>query len=50
MVKALKLAIGPITLTEGDLHDISKTVRDVTNETLQDFMQEHQTVLRAFRA
>ena len=37
-VKALKLAIDPITLTEGDLHDIGETVRDVTNEALQDFM------------
>ncbi len=46
-IKALKLAIDPITLTEGDLHDICETVHDVTNKALQDFMQEHQTVLGA---
>lgn len=40
-VKASKLAIDPITLTKGDLHDICETVRDVNNEALQDFMQEH---------
>ena len=48
-VKASKLAIDPITLTEGDLHDIGEMARDVTNEALQDFMQEHQTVLGALR-
>lgn len=37
-VKESKFAIDPITLTEGDLHDISETVRDVTNKALQDFM------------
>jgi len=37
-VKALKLAIDPITLIEGDLHDIGETVRDVTDEALQQFM------------
>jgi hypothetical protein len=49
-VKASKLSIDPITLTEGDLHDIGETVRDVTNEALQDFMQENQIVLGALRA
>ena len=33
-VKALKLSIDPITLTEGDLHDIGKTVHNVTSEAL----------------
>lgn len=37
-VKALKLSIDLITLTEGDLHDISKTVCDLTSEALQNFM------------
>jgi len=48
-VKASKLAIDLITLTEGDLHDIGETIRDVTKEALQDFMQEHQTMLGALR-
>jgi len=33
-VKASKLSIDPITLTEGDLHDIGETVRNVTTEAL----------------
>lgn len=37
-VKASKLSIDPIILTEGDLYEIGETVRDVTNEALQDFM------------
>lgn len=37
-VKASKLSIDLITLTEADLHYISETVHDVTNETLQYFM------------
>jgi len=49
-VKALKLAIDLITLTEGDLHDISEMVRNVTSEVLQEFMMEHQSVLGALRA
>lgn len=40
-VKALKLAMDPITLIEGDIHDIGETVHDVTNDALHDFMQEH---------
>jgi len=39
-VKTSKLAIDPITLTEGDLHDISNTVCNVTSEVLQDLMME----------
>jgi len=49
-VKASKLSIDPITLTEGDLHDISKMLHDVTNEALQDLIQENQIVLGALRA
>ena len=49
-VKALKLSIDPITLTEGDLHDIGKTVHDVTFEALQNFIQENPIVLGALRA
>lgn len=47
--KASKLAIDTITLTEVDLHDIVETVRDVIGEALQNFMQEHQTVLGSLR-
>ena len=32
--KVTKTALDPITLTEGDLHDIGDTVRDVTPEVL----------------
>ena len=49
-VKDSKLDIDPITLTKSDLHDIGETVCDVTNEALQDFIQEHQTLLGALRA
>ena len=49
-VKASKLSIDPITLTKGDLHDINEMMRDVTNEALQDFMQENQIVLAVLRA
>jgi len=45
-----KLSIDLITLTEGDPHDIGEAVHDVTNEALQDFMQDHQTMLGALRA
>jgi len=48
-VKASKLAIDPITLTEGDLHDIDEMVRDVTSEALQDFMTKQQNVLGVLR-
>jgi len=48
-IKASILSIDPITLIKGDLHDISETVCDVTNEALHDFMQEHQTILGAIR-
>lgn len=33
-VKASKLAINPINLIEGDLHEIGKTVYDVTSEVI----------------
>ena len=33
--KASKTSFDPITLTEGDLHDIGKMVRDITAEALQ---------------
>ena len=49
-VKASKLSIDPITLTEVDLHDIGKMVHDAANEALQDFIQENQIVLGALRA
>lgn len=47
--KASRLSIDPITLTKGDLHDIDEMVHDGTNEALQDFTQEHETMLRALR-
>ena len=48
-VKALKLSIDLISLTEGNLHDIGEIVCDVTNEALQDFIQENRIVLGALR-
>lgn len=45
--KASKSSFDPITLTEGDLHDIGKTVRHVTTEALQQFKEQHQLVLGA---
>lgn len=39
-VKALKLAIVPITLTKEYLYDIGEMVRDVTKEALQEVMTE----------
>ena len=44
-VKASKLAIDSIILTEVDLHDIGETVCDVTGEAIQEYMTEQQTVL-----
>lgn len=44
-VKASKMFIYQITLTEGDLHDIGETMRDVTTEALQNFTEEKQIVL-----
>jgi len=44
-LKASKTSFEPITLIEGDLHDIGEMVRDVTMEALQQFAEEHQTVL-----
>ena len=49
-VKASKFSIDMITLIEGDLHDIDKTVHDATNKALQDFMQENKIVLGALKA
>lgn len=37
--KATKTSLDPITLTEGDLHDIGDIVGDVTAEALQQFEQ-----------
>jgi len=37
-------------LTEGDLYDIGRIVRDVTKEALQEVMMEQQIVLGALRA
>jgi len=48
--KASKLDIKPITLTEGDLYDISDTVREVTREVLEEVMTEQNTVLGVLRA
>ena len=44
------MSIDLSTLTEGDLHDIGETMRDVTYDALQDFMQENQIVLGALKA
>ena len=42
--------IEPITLTEGDLYDISDMVCEVTREVLQESMREQQIMLGALRA
>ena len=34
---------------EGDLHDIGKTVRDITSEAPQNFMKENYIVVGALR-
>ena len=47
---ASKLDIEPITLIEGDLCDIDDTVREVTQEALQEAMMEQQNLLGAIRA
>ena len=44
------MAIDLTILTEGDLHDIGETVRNVTSEALQEFMMGNQTILGALRA
>lgn len=49
-LKVSKLSIDPIILTEGDLHDISETMCDVTTEALQNFTEENQIVLGALEA
>lgn len=38
--KASKMSFDAIILTEGDLHDIKETVRDVTVEALQQFEEQ----------
>ena len=48
--KASKTSFDPITLIEGDLHDIGEMVRDLTVDILQQFAEEHQMVLVALRA
>lgn len=48
-VKASKFSIDPITLTEDDLHDISKKVLGVTSKALQNFTQENQIMLGALK-
>ena len=37
--KVTKTSLDPITLTEGDLHDISDIVKDANVEALQQFEQ-----------
>jgi len=44
------LSIDMITLTKGDLHNISETMHDVTSKALQNFAQENQIVLGALKA
>ena len=43
--KDTKVSLDPITLTEGDLHGIGDTVRDVTTEALQQYAQQQQLLL-----
>ena len=38
-----------ITVIEGDIYDISDTVREVTKEVIQEAMMEQQNVLGALR-
>ena len=45
--KASKVSLDPITLTEGDLHDIGDAVQDVTTEALQQFEQQQKLLLGA---
>ena len=47
--KATKTLLDPITLIEGDLHDIGDTVQDVTMEALQQFEQQQQLILGAIQ-
>jgi len=48
--KASKTSFDPITLTEGDLHDIEEMVHDVTTEALQQFMEENYKALGVLEA
>jgi len=47
--KASKTSLDPMTLTEGDFHDIRVAVRDVITEALQQFKKQQQLVLAALR-
>lgn len=47
--KASKTSLDPITLTEGDLHDIGDKVWDVTAEALQQFEQQQHLLLGAIQ-
>ena len=47
--KASKASLDPITLTEGNLHDIDEIVRDVTVEALQQFEEQQKLVLGALQ-
>lgn len=44
-LKASKMSLDPITLMEGDLNDISDTVRDSIAELLEQFKQQQQQAL-----
>lgn len=48
-LKATKTLLDPITLREGDLHDIGDTVWDITTEALQQFEQQQQIILGAIQ-
>ena len=48
--KATKTSDNPIMLTEGDLLDIIKTIREVTEGALQGLQMEQNTVLGALSA
>lgn len=47
--KVTKTSLDPITLIEGNLHDISDTLRDVTVEAIQKFQQQQQIILGAIQ-
>lgn len=47
--KATKTSLDPITLTEGDLHDIDDIVRDVNTKNLKQFDQRQQIILGAMQ-
>ena len=45
--KVTKTLLDLVTLIEGDLHDISDIVRDVTAKALKQFKKQHQIILGA---